>query len=101
MTKYKISTWNDTKIEAVEVERETDKCVWVKWTMGANDRLHKELKNTESHDYFDSWDDALAILLVRAEIRLENARVRLQQAQGTYGNVKGMKNPEQAVVAQD
>ena len=29
----------------------------------------------------------------RAETALESARVRLAQAQGNYGNVKGMKKP--------
>ena len=45
---------------------------------------------------FDTWAEARAELLRRAEARLEPARRELQLAQAYHGNVVGMKEPTDA-----
>jgi hypothetical protein len=39
-------------------------------------------------------------MLAKAERELQNARLRLQRAQGDYGRIKGMKPPTDAVEVQ-
>ena len=101
LTKWKTCRYYDTTIWRVECMRETDKAVWVleyPWTIdggcGTNpptERRH--MKQSESDNYHDIWESAHAYLLERAAAELQAARNRLAQAQGTHGNVKGMKKP--------
>mgnify|MGYP006284258461 CR=1 FL=1 len=44
--------------------------------------------------YFNTWEEAHAYLLEKAEERVTSARRQLEQANGYLGNVKGMKKPE-------
>ena len=86
MIKYMIRLSTDVRITPVEVERETEHCVWI--------RGRKNNKVSSYENYYDTWDAAHAGLLEYAEGRLNAARSRLAGEQGFYGNVKGLRKPE-------
>lgn len=73
-------------IKPVEVERETESSVWIAGRRNA--------KRSEWRNYFQTWDDAHALLMSDAAERVAEARKRLQHANDRLGNVKGMKRPE-------
>lgn len=87
MIKYRTGSWGREPIEAVEVERETDKCVWV-----GGSRLNKI---SSYYMFHDSWAEAKNHLLNRAERNLESARRSLQRCQDELGNIKGLKEVAQ------
>lgn len=73
------------KIRPIEIERSTDKNVWIEG--------HRCPRNTKWRSYFPTWEEAHAHLLQRAETNLVRVRRLLQRAQSTHGNIKGMKPP--------
>lgn len=101
LVKWKTCRYYGAKIERVECTRETDKAVWVleyPWTIDGGRGTkppteRRRMKTSESDNYHATWEDAHAYLLERAEYELDSARTRLAQAQGTHGNVKGMRKP--------
>ena len=94
MKKFKTSKYG-TEIEPVEVVRETDAFViFPPYRPGGKER--RTAKCTDYERYHDTWEDARAFLLSRAEQDVQSARRRLEVANGTLGNVKGMKKPVDA-----
>ena len=99
LTKWKTSRYYHAKIERVECTRETDKAVWVlehPWTLEGLTKTpieRRRAKQSDSDNYHDTWEDAHAYLLKMAEYSLARARVRLADAQGALGNVKGLRKP--------
>ena len=101
LTKWKTCRYYDTKIERVECSRETDKAVWVleyPWKLDGGRGTkppteRRRMKSSESVNYHDTWEHAHAFLMDRTERELESARSQLARAQGTHGNVKGMRKP--------
>jgi hypothetical protein len=85
MKKYQASHYFRMDIIEVEVEKETDSSVWVKG--------HRNAKRSADATYCDTWDEAHNILLEKAQIRVDDARNRLNHANDVLGNVKGMKKP--------
>ena len=84
MKMYMTNKWDfNDKIEVVEVERKTEKTVWI------DGRRHAQLN--DYHAYFDTFDEAKTYLLGVAESKLDAARRNLENAQGYMGNVKGLK----------
>ena len=84
ITKYTVNH-SRSKIEKVEVLRETAKSVYVEgWGYS------KERRKNKYGIYFDTWKDAQAYITEKAEIELAIARHSLQRA---YRNIKGMKEP--------
>jgi hypothetical protein len=75
-------TFNE--IDPVEVEKYTDKMVWINGDRRA--------RITDHQSYFPTWDEAHACLLRRATCDLESARSALMRAQGRHGNVVGMRS---------
>ncbi len=90
MKKYKAEDWFRPEISEVEVIRETEKCVVTK-NRGRERREQKESQRTK---WCDTWEEAHAYLLARAEEHARQARLRLAEANGKLGNVKGMKPPD-------
>ena len=87
MLKY-MTRWGqfaDTKITLVECERESETSVWV------NGRRNQ--KRTTYENYWDTWDQAHAFLLLKAEALAQSCRRELEVANGHLGNVRGMKPP--------
>jgi hypothetical protein len=101
LIKWKTSRFYDTEIKRVECTRETEKAVWAQeypWRIDGRKVPveRRRMKQSEDDAYHDTWEAAHAFLLERATTALDNARSRLAQAQGTLGNVKGMRKPEEA-----
>ncbi len=79
------------KIEALEVERETDKQVVLPAKGGC--RSSRENKESEWSNWHDTWDEAHAFLVRNAERKVESCRMALERAKGEAGQIKGMKRP--------
>lgn len=96
MKKYRATSWGN--IEAHEVVKETSKTIVYQardiWGEKTFDRT--ERKDAESHRWFEAWADAKAWLVANAEREVENARRALKRAHDDLGNVKGMKQKEEA-----
>jgi len=70
-------------IISTEVERQTEKSVWI-------DGVRRP-KLAASLAYFDTFAEAKAHVVRRAEMKVETARLSLRQAQDHLGNVKGLR----------
>jgi hypothetical protein len=92
-TKYRIEGGHPTaKIEEVDILRETEHCIFLRSDIRRYPTgERKELKKSEWHEYYDTWEDAHAALTAKAERRVANARRELEIANGFAGNVKGMR----------
>lgn len=75
----------DAVIEEVEVEKETDKSVWINGQRSA--------KHSDYANYYDSWDIAHAALLAQQKSHVQSMRRRLERSTGLLGNIKGMHKP--------
>ena len=76
------------KIEALEVERETDKQV----VLPARDgfRACRENKVSDWSNWHDTWEAAHAFLVAGAEREVESLRMRLEKAKGKLEQIKGL-----------
>ena len=79
------------KIEALEVERETDKQVVIPAQNGC--RSFRENKVSDWSNWHDTWDEAHTFLVRNAERKVESCRMALERAKGEAGQIKGMKRP--------
>jgi hypothetical protein len=95
MIKYR-TAWNE--IEALEVLRETNS--QVVRAVGSHAIERREAKRSEHYNWHDTWEDAHAFLIERAEAEVQTLRNQLEQAKGRLGNIKGMK-PSKANIKQD
>jgi 2'-5' RNA ligase len=95
MIKYR-TAWNE--IEALEVSRETK--AQVVRVIGSHATERREAKRSEYYNWHDTWEDAHAFLIERAEAEVQALRNQLEQAKGRLGNIKGMK-PSKANIKQD
>lgn len=94
MVKYKTDGYGKNLIEEVEVVKETKKQLVIKqydeWR-----KKHFETRTAKISSYcqyHDTWEDAHAFLLGKAEKRVESARSALERA--ILDNIKGLKKPE-------
>jgi hypothetical protein len=80
------------KITRLEVRRVTAKRV-VSVQLNWRNEEHETTEAREStwHAWHDTWGQAHAYLLARAEEAVKQAKAGLQKAQDILGNVKGMK----------
>jgi hypothetical protein len=90
--KYEVKTFGKDRIVQVKCVKETEKTLWVE-TENWRGRKNVSMRRKDP-DFYDTWEEAHAELLKRAEANLNHARLALQRAQGEYGNVKGMANPD-------
>jgi hypothetical protein len=60
----------------------------------------RESRASDWNSYYETWADAHAALLAKAERKLASARRQLERAQGDYGRIKGMEPPADAEVSQ-
>lgn len=94
------TTWFETKrydiqITPVLVEKETEHSVMVVGRYGGKE-ARRAAKSSEWSNFHRTWEDAHAYLLQREESKLSAARHALEAANSTFGNVKGMKKPQEA-----
>ncbi len=80
MTKFKTGLG---KIERVECDRETETMVWV------NGRGYKKLTSYES--YFDSWNEAKAHMIRRAEEDVKWHERQLDAAKSKLANARALQ----------
>lgn len=94
--KFKAGGYNG-RIEKVECVSETAKMLVTREKCWSGDKLYerKYLKISGSDCYFDTWDEAKALLMSRAESKVLSARRSLELAQAELGNIKGMKPPKE------
>jgi hypothetical protein len=76
------------KIYAVEVERETKSQVVLR-----NGR--KTNKVSSWSNWFDTWEEAHEFLINESLNNVNDARTRLEIANGILGQIRGMKKPNQ------
>ena len=88
MIKYHISFTG--RIERVEIERETDKCVFVKW----GNRIRRENKVTGWHSYFDTFTEAKNALYEMTEREIDNLKRSLDRAEKRLINCMVMEEPK-------
>ena len=67
------------------------------WPVERNGR--RESRASDLVSYHETWADAHAAMLHKAELELDAARRQLERAKGDYGRIKGMKPPADAEVA--
>jgi hypothetical protein len=82
------------KIERVECVRESEASVWVAHLShfgGKPSEPSRVAKNTSYESYHDTWAEAHALLVRRAESAVLGARRNLELANAKLGNIKGMK----------
>ncbi|MES0444923.1 MAG: hypothetical protein ABUJ92_00120 [Desulfobacterales bacterium] len=89
MIKYKASWKYSFTVEKVEVTRETECYVFVDCDGWAKKR--KESKRADGYKYYDSFDEAKAALLERAEENAEFYRNELEATNGFIENIKGLR----------
>lgn len=54
-------------------------------------RASRENKVSDWSNWHDSWEEAHAFLVTNAERDIESLRMRLEQAKGKLGQIRGMK----------
>lgn len=80
------------KIYEIEATRANDKSVWY---LNSNGNEVRSNRHSSYECYHDSWEVAHAYLIDRAEKLCIGLRRSLEAANGTLGNVKGMKKPSE------
>jgi hypothetical protein len=83
------------EIKPVQCTKVTAGCVWPVEFEGR----HK-IRAGSWASYHETWADAHAAMLHKAELKLDDARRNLERAQGDHGRIKGMKPPANAEVSQ-
>jgi hypothetical protein len=84
------------EIKPVQCTKATAGFVWPVERKG-----RREIRSREGwSSYHETWADAHAAMLHKAERELDAARCRLERAQGNHGRIKGMKPPADAEVSQ-
>ena len=96
LVKFK-TDYSAKTIEPIEVLRETAQCVYLAphrpRADGKTER--REAKLGDYAQYHDTWVEARAYLLRKAESDVKEARRQLELANGHLGNIKGMKPPKE------
>jgi hypothetical protein len=85
-------SWGE--IKPVPCTKVTAGCVWPVERKG-----RRETRAGSWASYHETWADAHAAMLAKAERELDAARCRLERAQGDHGRIKGMEPPADAEVA--
>jgi hypothetical protein len=100
VTKFKTSF---QKIEAVEVEKETEKSVWIYGYRfgGGKVPLKRADKQTTWERYHDTWAEAHAFLISEAEAKVDAARRQLDEDNLILMGIKSMKPPAEFVSSKE
>ena len=86
MIKYRTRFDN---IEAIEVVRETKKQVVLPANSWGKETSENKVSNWTN--WHETWEEAHAFLVSKAEREVESLRLQLEQAKGRLGQIKGMK----------
>jgi hypothetical protein len=94
MATWYVAKFSSNHIWSIEVERETDQCVWVHFYN--KKQTTRQAKDGAYERYCPTWEAAREALITRRQSDVDAASHRLQVAESELGNVKGMKKPEGA-----
>lgn len=86
IVKWRTSKYDNTRIDCVECERETDKFVWP-----LNGR--RTAKITDWDMYHDTWEEAHEFLLIRANRAIDVAKKNIELASEHVVHLKSLKKP--------
>ena len=84
MNKYRADIGYREAIHKVQIEKETEASIWIDG--------RRRGKSSEYSSYFDTWDQAHAYLIKKADGNLHRAKVSLALAQKAYNKTKEMSN---------
>jgi len=85
------------QIEEHEVLRVTGKQVVIEARRLRAKKEEREAKESSWYSWHATWAEAHARMLADAQARVDSLRMRLQQANGDLGRIKGMKDPAAGV----
>lgn len=85
MKKY-VTTKHGCEIDEVEVEKETEKSVWI------NGDRHS--KSSSYNTYHNSFEDAKNHLITTAENRIKSAKFQVEVAESFLKNVESQVEPK-------
>jgi len=95
-----MSTWYRSLrhiIEEVEVEKFTDKSVWVRvnrpWRGMSANTLEKITRTSSYSRYYPTWSEAHENLMERYTSRVASLKNQTNDAISTLSQIKKMKNP--------
>ena len=83
MKMYKAYFYYSAELSEVEIEKKTEKSVWVCGSRRA--------MSCEYESYHDSFESAKEWLTIKAQGKVGRARLVLERAKAALDNVKGMK----------
>lgn len=93
ITKYKIKRrFPEAKIEAIEVERETELSVWVRSAHRPHN-VRRELKMTDWEEIYDTWEEAHTVLAGKVTVQISDHTRRLEEAKALLAAVNEMVKP--------
>jgi len=91
-TWYRISEWQEATIEAVEVQGETAKCLYIADAYVGQKRVYKE-EGWGEPLYFRTWRECHDRMVLRAERRVAMAEEGLRYARDALEKVREMVDP--------
>ncbi len=91
MIKYTTKAWGGGRIEVVEIEKETEHCVWEMTESYGGKKLRRYKKHSDYSNYFDTWQEAFDYLLVRAMRKLKLAQEQVIHAEIGVEKVKKLR----------
>lgn len=96
ITKYRIrARYHEAEIEEVEVLRETEQCVFLpaNKTRSNPNGESRELKKNGWVEYYDTWEEAHAVLVEKTARQVSNASRNLELANRLARDVRCMRKP--------
>ena len=78
------------KPETVDVIKETEK-TYTQSYLDYNEKPRERRRNKDTSPIFDTFDDAMAYLVLLKTQDIESARKHLERLNGELGNLKGLK----------
>ncbi len=91
-TWFKTGGYGDKKIEAVQVERSTDKSVWYKETnWNGSSKISQTRIKSDYYNFFKTFEEAKDFLVKKAERKHENAKRNLDSARSELEEMKALK----------
>lgn len=91
MIKYRTGGSGREQIEALEVVKETAHYVTFVAEWGHRKSEHREKKDSGYYKWFDTWEEAHAYLLERAQGSVRNCSLSLDRARERLRRVEAMK----------
>lgn len=83
--KYRITSYG-LKIEKVEIEKESEHFIWPVKRHG-----YREAKHSSFDQHFDSFDQAKAALISRAEAEIEYGHDKVRRAENDLQTIKALR----------